>query len=73
HHGENIYSENSLAGRLVSIFRSTDKPLVVNIDAGRWYDPLAEHLEKAGLPVFRSCDQAVRFMRKLVNSGLKEL
>jgi len=72
-HRENIFSENSLAGRLVSIFRGTDKPLVVNIDAGRWYDPLAEHLEKAGLPVFRSCDQAVRFMRKLVSSGLKEL
>ncbi|MGQ9801267.1 MAG: acetate--CoA ligase family protein [Candidatus Saccharicenans sp.] len=72
-HRENVFSETSLAGRLVSIFRNTDKPLVVNIDAGRWYDPLAEHLEKSGLPVFRCCDQAVRFMRKLVSAGLKEL
>lgn len=72
-HRENIFSETSLAGRLISIFRRTDKPLVVNIDAGRWYDPLAEHLEKSGLPVFRSCDQAMRFMRKLVSSGLKEI
>jgi len=72
-HRENIFAAGSLADRLIRLFRQTDKPFVVNIDAGRLYDPLGEHLEKNGLPVFRRCDRAVRFMRKLVSSGLKNI
>jgi acyl-CoA synthetase (NDP forming) len=66
-HRENIYAEDSLAGRLRKIFKESEKPLVVNIDAGRLYDPLCDYLEKNGLPVFRNCDEAVRFLRKYLN------
>ncbi|MCX8159345.1 MAG: acetate--CoA ligase family protein [Candidatus Saccharicenans sp.] len=72
-HRENIFSENSLADRLIKLFSTSDKPFVVNVDAGRLYDPFCQHLENNGLPVFRRCDQAVRFMRKLVSSGIKRL
>ncbi len=72
-HRENIFAENSLSDRLIKLFRATDKPFVVNIDAGRLYDPLCQHLENNGLPVFRRCDRAVRFLRKLVGSGIKKL
>ncbi len=71
-HGENIYAEDSLAARLIRIFRASEKPFVVNIDAGRLYDPLCEHLEKQGLPVFRNCDKAVAFMRKYITGRLGE-
>lgn len=68
-HKEDIYSENSLAGKLIKLIHNSDKPFVVNIDAGSLYDPLCEYLEKSGIPVFRSCDQALRLMRKLFVSG----
>ncbi len=63
---ENIYAENSLAGYLIRAFEKTDKPLIVNIDAGELYDPLAAYLEDHGLPVFRRCDRAVSFLRRFV-------
>jgi acyl-CoA synthetase (NDP forming) len=43
-----------------------DKPFVVNIDSGELYTPLAAHLERAGIPVFRRADEAVRFLRAYV-------
>ncbi|MBC7364018.1 MAG: acetate--CoA ligase family protein [Candidatus Aminicenantes bacterium] len=66
-HKENISAEGSLASRLIKIFRESDKPLVVNIDAGRLYDPLCDYLEKSGLLVFRNCDEAVCFLRKYLS------
>lgn len=66
-HRENIFDQHSLAGRLIKIFQVTEKPFVVNIDAGRLYDPLAEYLENSGLPVFRRCDEAVKFLRKFIS------
>ncbi len=71
-HKENIFAEGSLADRLTKLFRRTDKPFVVNIDAGKLYDPLCQYLEENGLPVFRRCDQAVSFLRKLmISAGCK--
>lgn len=70
-HRENIYNPESFAGQIIDLFQKSGKPLVVNIDAGRLYDPLVEHLENSGIPVFRRCDLAVRFLRKYVNSVKK--
>jgi len=73
-HRENIYNQESFAGQMIDLFHKTDKPFVVNIDAGRLYDPLAEHLEKSGVPVFRRCDEAVKFLRKFISvSGKRGL
>jgi len=70
-HAENIFNPESTPSRLIEIFCSTDKPFVVNIDAGPTYDPLAAHLEAAGVPVFRRSDEAVRLLRAYVNARLK--
>jgi len=70
-HRENIFHTESFAGGMIEIFRKTEKPLVVNIDAGRLYDPLAEYLEESGIPVFRRSDQATKFLRQYVNSVRK--
>jgi hypothetical protein len=51
---------------LIELIRATDKPVVVNIDAGELYTPLADVLEAAGVPVFRRADEAVRFLRAYV-------
>jgi hypothetical protein len=65
-HGEDLARPGSFASRMIELFRSTDKPVVVNIDAGELYTPLAEHLERSGVPVFRRADEAVRFLRAYV-------
>ena len=65
-HREDLARPGSFASRTIELFRSTAKPLVVNIDAGELYTPLAEHLEQAGVPVFRRADEAVRFLRAYV-------
>ena len=65
-HGEDLIRPGSFAVRLIELYRSTDKPVVVNIDAGELYTPLAGYLEAAGIPVFRRADEAVRFLRTYV-------
>jgi acyl-CoA synthetase (NDP forming) len=70
-HREDLARPGSFAMRLIELFRSTDKPVVVNIDAGELYTPLAECLERAGIPVFRRADEAVRFLRAYVGQMLR--
>jgi acyl-CoA synthetase (NDP forming) len=68
---ETIHSPDSTSSRLIAIFRATDKPFVVNVDAGAPYDPMVAQMEEAGIPVFRRSDDAVKFLRKYVNFRLK--
>jgi acyl-CoA synthetase (NDP forming) len=65
-HREDMTRPGSFASRTIELFRSTDKPFVVNIDAGELYTPLAAHLERAGIPVFRRADEAAGFLRAYV-------
>lgn len=64
---EEIADNNSLAQRLPRVFAEIDKPLVANIDCGSQYDPLANALQAAGVPVFRSADQAMRVLGRYLN------
>jgi len=70
-HRENLYHPKSIAMRMIDAFHNTDKPFVVNIDAGDIFNPLADCLEQAGVPTFRRADAAVRFLRKYINNRLK--
>jgi acyl-CoA synthetase (NDP forming) len=70
-HREDFLSEGSFARRVVDLFRATDKPFVVCIDAGELYTPLAAFLESSGVPVFRRADEAVRFLRAYVGHELR--
>lgn len=70
-HEENVYHPDSIAMRLIDIFHKTDKPFVVNIDAGDIFKPMVDCLEQAGVPTFRRSDVAVKFLRKYINNRLK--
>jgi acyl-CoA synthetase (NDP forming) len=63
---ESILDPESFAQRMIVLFRRTAKPVVVNIDAGKLYDPLCDLLDNAGIPVFRRSDEALRFLRAFV-------
>jgi acyl-CoA synthetase (NDP forming) len=69
-HGEDLTRPGGFAARVIEVFRATKKPVVVNIDAGALYDPLAVYLEKAAIPVFRRADEALRFLRMYVDRML---
>ncbi len=64
--GAGILDPESFAQRIITLFRRTDKPFVVNVDAGTVYDPLCDLLDAAGIPVFRRSDEALRFLRRYV-------
>jgi len=72
-HSENIYNMQSVGCRLVEVIRRTPKPVVVNIDAGLLYDPLAEMLEGEGIPVFRRSDEALRFLGKYIQGSFRAI
>lgn len=69
-HRESLVDPKSFAQRFIPVFKETDKPVVVNIDAGPLYDPFADILEEAGIPVFRRSDEALRFLRRFTAAGL---
>jgi acyl-CoA synthetase (NDP forming) len=50
------------AERVIALFAQSTKPFAVVIDAGRYYDALADHLQAAGVPTFRSADRATRLL-----------
>jgi acyl-CoA synthetase (NDP forming) len=66
-HAEDLNRAGGFAARTIEVFRATMKPVVVNIDSGALYDPLAGRLEKAGIPVFRRADEALRFLRMYID------
>ena len=70
-HAESIYGPQSIGRRLVDIICRASKPVVVNLDAGPLYDPLAKMLESEGIPVFRRSDEALRFLGKYIHGGLR--
>jgi len=70
-HAEDFKRAGTAAMRIIDIFHRTDKPFVVNIDAGEVYDPLAGMFEMSGVPVFRRCDEAVRFLRRYIALRLR--
>lgn len=59
-HREDLESPDSQPRRLLRLWAQTDKPFVVVIDSGRLYDPMADLLQGAGVPVFRKIDRAAR-------------
>lgn len=56
----------SLVERLAGLRRRHEKPIIVVIDAGRPYDTLSRALREAGVPVFPSCDQAIRSLGRFL-------
>ena len=56
---DEITKPGSLVERLPKLFASATKPMIVNIDSGSLYEPMAKAIRAAGVPVFRSSDEAI--------------
>ena len=59
-HREDVFRDDSAAGRMVRLHRESAKAWVAVVDAGSLYDPLAQLLEQGGVPTFRTADVALR-------------
>lgn len=57
---DELKQPGSLAERIPTLFAKSAKPLVMVIDCGPVYDELARRIRTAGVPTFRTCDQAIR-------------
>jgi acyl-CoA synthetase (NDP forming) len=66
-HRESLDSPQSIARLLPEIAAVQTKPVAAVLDAGEWFDPLAQRLEQGGVPVFRAADRAVRVLCKYVD------
>lgn len=67
---ENCRDPDSIASRLVAIARSSDKPLVVSVNAGRYYQEFVTVLEENGLPVYADIRSAIRSLERFVDFHL---
>jgi acyl-CoA synthetase (NDP forming) len=65
-----LVEPGTVGGRLVELWRQTDKAWVTVVDAGARYDPLARSLEAAGIPTFRTVDRAMRGLGRMVEARL---
>ncbi|HDS31151.1 MAG TPA: CoA-binding protein, partial [Firmicutes bacterium] len=67
---EGIAHPESFTQLLINAFRTEiKKPLVVVIDSGSLYDPMVAMFMDAGIPVFRSADEAVRVIGRWACKG----
>ncbi|HYL41463.1 MAG TPA: hypothetical protein VET90_09150, partial [Candidatus Binatus sp.] len=74
---EGLTDAGAVASGLIELWAHTSKAWVTVVDGGGRYDPLARHLERAGLPTFRTADAAMRTLatiarRGTVGQGLQE-
>lgn len=66
-----LNAPNSLAGKIAHVAAQSAKPVVIVIDSGVLFDPLAEAFQSSGLPVFRSADQAMENVGQYVQDRLQ--
>lgn len=56
--------QDSMANLLLGLAEITNKPLVVSVNGGRYYDDFAAVMEAGGLPVYRNIRAAVSALEK---------
>ena len=66
-----LTSEKGIIRRIAKLAAQFAKPLIVVVDSGSLFDPLANAFQANGLPVFRSADQAVRILGKYIQGRLR--
>ena len=59
---EHCHDTDSLANIIVKLYQKYDKPMVVSINAGDYYDAFVGIMEKAGIPVFDNVRSAARVL-----------
>ncbi|MFO0840498.1 MAG: acetate--CoA ligase family protein [Phycisphaerae bacterium] len=64
---EEIAGGGALPACLPRLLRTHRKPLIFVVDCGSLFDPLARAVRSAGIPVFRTCDQAIRSLGRYLH------
>ena len=67
---ENCRDPDSIASQLVEIAKSSVKPMVVSVNAGRYYQEFVAVLEENGLPVYADIRSAIRSLDRFVDFHL---
>lgn len=70
-HAEDLHAAGGVAAGLAALWRATRKPWVAVVDGGTLYDPFAEALADAGIPVFRTADRAARALEAVISQRLR--
>lgn len=63
--------EDALAPLLVNLGRKYNKPIVMSVNAGQYYQRMVQHLEENGLPVYADIRSAVRSLDTFVGYWTK--
>jgi len=63
---ETCNDSDGLANRLIDLSRKYDKPLVVSVNAGSYYEEFISVMEEGGLPVFKDVRSALNALDKFV-------
>jgi acyl-CoA synthetase (NDP forming) len=67
--GDGIEDPESICQLVIDLYKNKiQKPFVMVVDSGTLYDPMAKMLLYAGIPVFRSADDAVRTVGRWVSA-----
>jgi acyl-CoA synthetase (NDP forming) len=69
-HRENLMQQDAIAMRLARLKADLSKAWIAVVDAGALYDPLAELLERHGVPTCRTADTALRLLNTFVAARL---
>jgi hypothetical protein len=67
---ETCHDPDSLANLLLGITGKCDKPLVVSVNAGRYYSNFVALLEDGGLPVYSDIRSAIASLDSFVSYRL---
>lgn len=62
-----LQNASSLAHRIPRLFSTSRKPLICVIDCAGPYEQLAQVIRQAGVPMFRSADQAIRSLGRYLS------
>jgi acyl-CoA synthetase (NDP forming) len=66
-------SGNSIVERISALNATSPKPLIIVVDSGKLYDPMADSFQDHGLPVFRSADIAVGVLGKYIHNRIQNM
>ncbi len=65
-----LAAPGAIINRLKELVQSAAKPVVVSIDSGELFDPMAKACEEAGIPTFRSADEACKALGLYIEGRL---
>lgn len=69
---ETCFDPDSLANRLVGLSKKYSKPMVISVNAGRYYQDFVSILEENGLPVYGDIRSAIKSLDAFVSYRMEK-